>query len=138
MTKKAGQIILVVGLVCILGYAGVWLTYYFAIEKANKEGLEMSCKENIEREFVGRIIDINTFDYSDYMHGRFFNLHIRINGSTKEYIDYHYNLKPNKEILDFAKVGQKAIKNKGEDTFKLADSTGVERTFKIAKCAKIE
>ncbi len=138
MTKRAGKIILVVGLLCILGYAGVWVTYYFAMEKANKEGLEMSCKENIEKEFVGRIIDINTFDYSDFMKGRFFNLHIRINDSTKEYIDYHYNLKPNKEILDFAKVGQQAVKMKGEDTFKLTDSTGIERIFKIAKCAKIE
>ena len=138
MTKRAGKIILVIGLLCILGYSSVWLTYYFSMEKANKEGLEMSCKKNIEQEFVGRIIDINTFDYSDYMHGRFFNLHIRINESTKEFVDYHYNLKPNKEILEFAKVGQKAIKIKGEDTFKLSDSTGIQRTFKIAECAKIE
>ncbi|MFZ4400997.1 MAG: hypothetical protein ACOYO1_13250 [Bacteroidales bacterium] len=104
------------------------------MKKANKEVLEISCKENTEQEFVGRIIDINTFDYSDYMNGQFFNLHIRINDSTKEYIDYLYSLKPNREILDFAKVGQKAIMIKGEYTFKLTDSTGVQRTFKIAKC----
>lgn len=138
MTKRTIMIVLTIGILCLLGYGGFYLKYYFSIQEANKEGLEMACRENKEREFIGRIIDINTFDYSDYMHGRFFNLQIIINDSTKEYVDYHYNLNPNKDILDFAKVGQKAIKIKGEDTFKLADSTGAQRTFKIAKCAKVE
>lgn len=138
MTKRAGIIILTIGLLCLLGYGGFWVSYYFEMQKANKEALEMACRENIEQEFVGRIIDINTFDYSEYMHDRFFNLHIRINDSTKEAVDYHYNLKPNKEILDFAKLGQKVLKVKGQDTFVLTDSTGEEKVFKIAKCAKME
>ena len=138
MTKKIGTAVLTIGLLCLLGYAGFWVKYYFSIQEANKKGLENACRENIEQEFAGRIIDINTFDYDNFMNGRFFNLHIRINDSTKEYVDYHYNLKPNKEILDFAKVGQTAIKIKGEDTFKLTDSMGEQRTFKIAKCAKVD
>lgn len=108
------------------------------MQETNKKGIENACRENIEQEFTGRIIDIETFDYDNFMHGRFFNLHIRINDSTREYVNYHYNLKPNKEILDFAKVGQIAVKTKGEDIYQLIDSTGEKRTFKIAKCAKIE
>ena len=138
MTKKVGITVLTIGLLCLLGYAGFWVKYYFSMQEANNEGLENACRENIEQEFSGRIIDINTFDYDNFMRGRFFNLHIRINDSTKEYVDYHYNLKPNKEILDFAKVGQTAIKHRDEITFILIDSTGTEKRFKIAKCADYE
>jgi hypothetical protein len=114
------------------------LTYYFSIEKANKEGFEKACKENIEQKFQGHLVDINRFEYDNFMHNRFFNLHIKVNDNTNNYIDYHYNLKPNKEILDFAKTGQIVIKIKGQDTFTLIDTTGVCKTFKIAKCAKYE
>jgi hypothetical protein len=138
MTKRARIFFLTIGFLYLLGYGGFYLKYYFSIREVNKKGLEMACSENKEQEFVGRIININTFDYDNFMHGRFFNLQIRINDSTKECIDYHYNLKPNKEILDFARVGQKATKIKGKDTFILTDSVDNQRSFKIAKCARVE
>ena len=138
MTRKDGITVLTIGLLCLIGYAGFWVKYYFSMQEAGKEGLENACRENIEQEFSGRITDISTFDYDNFMHGRFFTLHIRINDSTKGYVDYHYNLKPNNEILDFAKVGQTAVKIKGEDIYQLIDSTGEQGTFKIAECAKIE
>lgn len=137
MHKSTTKIILAIALLCILGYVAFWLMYYFSIERSNKQGLEMACKENREQEFVGKILNIDTFEYDNFMYKRFFNLHIRINDSTKEYIDYFYNLKPNEEILDFARPGQKATKIKGEDRFELTDSTGKKKYFVIAKCAKI-
>ena len=138
MSRKGKIFISTIGLLCLIGYVGFSLKYYISIEEANKKGLENACRMNTEQEFKGRIIDINTFDFDSFMHGRFFNLRIMINDSTKEYVDYHYNLKPNKEILDFAKIGQTAIKMMGEDNYQLIDSTGEQRTFIIAKCARNE
>jgi hypothetical protein len=138
MTKKLKITVGVIGLVLVLGFAGVWLTYYFSAIKANKQGLETACKENIEQEFVGQVFSIDRYEYSDFMHNRYFNIKIRISDTINSYIDYHYNLKPNKELLDFVKTGQKAIKYKDENTFTLIDSTGIEKIFKIAKCADYE
>lgn len=138
MEKKAGIIILLIGLLCIITYAGFWVEYYFAMQEANKEAIEMACKENMERQFEGRLANIERFEYNNDMHNRFFSLHIIISDSTNISIDYQYNLEPNKEILDFAKTGQLAVKVKGEDSFTLMDTTGEKKTFKIAKCAKYE
>ena len=138
MTRKAGIIILTIGLICILGYASVWATYYFSMKKANQEALETGCKENIEQEFKGEIVEVERFEYDNFMHNHYFNLHIKVDNNANEYIDYHYNLKPNKNILSFVIKGQKVVKIKGTNTFTIIDSTGIKKSFKIAKCAEYE
>ena len=138
MTRKAGIIILTIGLICILGYASVWATYYFSMKKANQEALETGCKENIEQEFKGEIVEVERFEYDNFMHNNYFNLHIKVDNNANEYIDYHYNLKPNKNILSFVIKGQKVVKIKGTNTFTIIDSTGIKKSFKIAKCAEYE
>lgn len=138
MVTKAGEIILLIGLLWTVANAGLWVRYYFAIQKANKASIELACKENIEQQFEGRLADIDRFEYDNLMHTHFFNLHIKIRDSSNHYIDYQYLLEPNKEILDFAQPGQWAIKVKGKDTFTLMDTTGNKRIFKISKCAGYE
>jgi hypothetical protein len=139
MTRRGIVIILLaIAMFCLLGYFCMMWMLYSSMSSVNNEQREIHCKEQTAQEFEGRIIDINTFDYSDYMRGRFFNLKIKISDSTNTYVDYHYLLKPNQDILEFAEVGQKVIKSPGKDTFTLVDSTGVQRTFKIAECSPTE
>ena len=138
MNRRVIVLSSIIGLISILGFVGVWAIFYFSSEKANEEGLEMGCKENIEQEFKGRIVEINKFEYDSFMHGKFFNIQIKIYDGLNQYIDYQYNLKPNEDILEFAKVGQKVSKIKGEDIFTLMDTNGLKKSFKIAKCKKDE
>jgi hypothetical protein len=125
-------------LLCLLACAAFWARYYFSVKDANRKGRETACTTEKEQEFLGQIVAINRFEYDNFMHGRFFNLRIKMDKSNPKYVDYHYNLKPNIEILDFARVGQKVVKMKGEDICHLTDSTGLKATFKIGKCAAIE
>lgn len=138
MTKRETRILLTILGFVVLLFVGFWAYYDFSIQESNKEGLEMACNENITHEFEGRIIAIENFDYDKFMHGRFFNLKMKITDSTNAIIDYHYNLEPNTELLEFVAVGQRVIKNKGQNTFVIETDTGERRTFPIAKCADIE
>ena len=138
MNKRVKINIWTIGLVCVLGYTGIWLTYYFSVSKANKKGLEMACKENKEQEFEGQIVSIDRFEYDEFMNERFFNLKIKTQDTLNQLIDYHYNLKPNKDILEFAAIEQRVIKIKGQENFTIIDFNNNKKTFKIAKCANYE
>ena len=105
------------------------------MKRANEEGLKRQCLRNIDQEFRGTLIEVERFEYDDFMHNRFFNLHIKINDSRNEAVDYHYNLTPKtKLILEFAAKGQTIMKRKGQDTFTIVDLRGNKKEFKIAKC----
>ncbi|MCB0766475.1 MAG: hypothetical protein KDB95_04620 [Flavobacteriales bacterium] len=138
MTKREARILLAVGGIAILGFAGFIGHYSCSIQAANGSGLEGACDELVAQQFTGHVVDIETYDYDSFMHDRFFSILILINDTTKEYVNYQFDLKRNRDMLEYASVGQTAIKEEGAITFLLIDSAGELRQFQIAKCAAID
>jgi hypothetical protein len=135
MTKKKTKIwSTIIGAIILIGFGGVYLTYYLSMKDANEKGKHMKCKENMEQSFLGTVTEINRYDYDQFMNKNFFALSIKTNDTTIKFIDYQFNLEPSKNILDFAKVGQTIIKSKNSDSFDLIDNYGIKRTFKIPYC----
>lgn len=135
MLSKTVKIILAIALI---GYTGMWAMYYFSLQNAIKQAVEITCKEKTGQAFRGQIVQVENYEYSDYMFGRYFNLYIRISDTSNYYLDYQYNMKSNEALFEFAKAGQSVIKLKGENTFTLVDTTGSSKAFKIADCDDVK
>jgi hypothetical protein len=136
LTTKTRNVILIVLLVGLFVYGGLWFYIDYSIKQSNLAGLEKSCQANKLADFKGTVKDVERFEYDDYMSGRFLNL--RIETDSGKIVNYHYNLKDNKELSDFVRTGQKTLKAKGMETFILRQPDGTEREFLIADCDKVK
>jgi hypothetical protein len=135
MTKKKAKFwSTMIGALILIGFGGVYLTYYLSMKDANEKGKQMKCKENMEQSFLGIVTEINRYDYDQFMNKNFFALSIKTNDTTIKFIDYQFNLEQSKNILDFAKVGLTIIKKQNSDSFDIIDNYGIKRTFKIPHC----
>jgi hypothetical protein len=137
MTKRDTYVLLAAVGVVLVGFAGFIAYYNHSIRVANKEGLEGACRELAAQHFSGRIVHIDTYGYDSFMHGRFFNVMILIDSTAKQYVNYQYDMKLNRDLLEFAKVGQIAFKKQGSETFLLQRDRGAWKSFRIANCAEI-
>jgi hypothetical protein len=134
MTKKVIIIFSIIVICSVLYYGLFWLRYYLALEKSSEETKLSKCKDGIEEEFSGTIDRVNRYEYSDFMNKNFFALEILTTDSLDKFKTYHFNLKEYRDILDFANVGQRIKKIKGQDTFILNSDRGQERSFTIPDC----
>lgn len=134
MTSKTRFFPIIAVALTIIGFAIIYLIYYLSMQEANENGKKMNCKENIEQSFLGTIIEIKRYEYSEFMKNNFFALSIKTNDSLKKFIDYQFNLETNKNILYFAKKGQTILKVKGNKTFTIMDNYGIQKTYTIPYC----
>ncbi len=124
----------IIALTFLISFLLPHLKLYFAIEKSNKEASISKCKDGILQTFTGTIQEVDRYDYDNYMNKNFFSLHIKTTDSTNKHIDYQFILETNKVVLDFAQAGQQIRKDKGNDFFKITNSSGQQKTFKIPDC----
>lgn len=68
------------------------------------------------------------------MNKDFFCLKIETTDTMNKFIDYQVNMEPYKDILTFAKSGQKILKRKGKDTFVIFIDERNQKTFSIPDC----
>ena len=134
MKSQARNILIGLLAIIIISFASFYYAYYISMQEANEKGKQMKCKEFIEQSFFGTITKIERFEDSDFMNKNFFALSIKTNDSLNKFIDYQFNLEPNKNILAFAKVGQLIFKHKNKDTFELIDHYEKKRTYKLPFC----
>lgn len=118
----------------LLIYFGFWALYYFSMKEANEKGRQMSCQENIQEEFQGKIRTIDRYEYSSFMNENFFGLNIKTNDTLKKSISYQFDIEENKDLLEFVKTGQAIRKERGKDIFLLTTSDGVTKNFKVPDC----
>lgn len=129
-------IILVLAVVIFIGQ--FYVRYYLAIEKSNKESTITDCTDNINESFKGEIYQINRFEYDSYMNKNFFLIKIKLADSLHSYINYQYVLEPYKEILTYARLGQKVIKVKGKNTFTLYLDSNKTKSFSVPSCKELK
>jgi hypothetical protein len=129
----------IIGIIFLGGflyYFGFWAVYYFSMKKSNKEAMEISCVEQTNQSYDGKIDKVLRYEYSGYMNQNFFGLDILTEDSTENRISYQFLIKSNSDLLKFAEVGQAIKKEKGKDYFELTLKNGISKTFKVPDCEK--
>jgi len=124
MTKAKVTKILIwgIGMVLIsvpLYYLGFGAVYYSSMKKANEEAKEISCEEQTNESFDGKIENVLRYEYDGYMQKNFFGLDIITTDSTKNRISYQFEKKLNENLLEFVKAEQKIKKERGKRYFEL-------------------
>jgi hypothetical protein len=132
--KRVGQVVLTFVVIAVLFYVGLWVAYYFATEKSNRETRITRCKEDQEAYFEGEIIRIDRYEYSSFMNSNYFGLEIKTNDTARQFVTYQFDLKSRKTVLDFVSIGQKMRKEKGSTNFILFIENDKRKEFKLPYC----
>jgi hypothetical protein len=106
------------------------------MKKANKEAMEISCVEQTNQSYNGKIQKVLRYEYSGHMNQNFFGLDIVTNDSTENRISYQFLKESNPNLLEFVAIGQGIKKEKGKDYFELTLKNGISKTFKVPDCEK--
>lgn len=129
----------IIGIILLGGflyYFGFWAVYYFSMKKAKKEAMEISCVEQTNQSYKGKIQNVLRYEYSGFMNQNFFGLDIVTNDSTENRISYQFLIESNSDLLELAEIGQEIKKEKGKDYFELTLKNGISKTFKVPNCEK--
>ena len=98
--------------------------------------MEISCVEQTNQFYSGKIYKVLRYEYSGYMNQNFFGLEILTLDSTENRISYQYLIESNSDLLEFAEIGQAIKKEIGNDYFELISKNGTSKTFKVPDCEK--
>ncbi len=129
----------IIGIILLGGflyYFGFWAVYYFSMKKANKEAMEISCVEQTDQSYNGKIQNVLHYEYDEFMNQNFFGLNIVTNDSIENRISYQFLKESNSNLLEFIEIGQVIKKEKGKDYFELTLKNGISKTFKVPDCEK--
>ena len=117
----------IIGIILLGGflyYFGFWAVYYFSMKKANKEAMEISCVEQTDQSYNGKIQNVLHYEYDEFMNQNFFGLNIVTNDSIENRISYQFLKESNSNLLEFIEIGQVIKKEKGKDYFELTLKNG--------------
>ncbi|WP_157358286.1 hypothetical protein [Winogradskyella sp. J14-2] len=106
------------------------------MKKSNKEAMEISCMEQTNQSYDGKIHKVLRYEYSGYMNQKFFGLDIITADSTDNRISYLFLIESNSDLLELAEIGQAVKKENGNDYFELTLKNGISKTFKVPDCEK--
>ncbi|WP_431109404.1 hypothetical protein [Winogradskyella poriferorum] len=106
------------------------------MKKANKEAMEISCVEQTDQSYNGKIQNVLHYEYDEFMNQNFFGLNIVTNDSIENRISYQFLKESNSNLLEFIEIGQVIKKEKGKDYFELTLQNGISKTFKVPDCEK--
>ncbi len=133
MKKTIKSILILLGIGIII-YFGVLLLIVETHKEMSNNSQTESCDFNIQSEFEGEILEIERYEFSEYMKQNFFGIKIITSTPSDSLIDLQFNVKENEDLINYIFKGQRIKKNKGKSKFEIELQNGSNKKFSMPNC----
>ena len=115
-------------------YLGVWGIFVETQKEMDQKSKKEACHFEILSEFEGKIEEIERYEYSKYMNENLFGIKIKISNPNDSFVNFQFDLKKNKKLIEKIYKGQRIKKRKGSSKFQIELKEGIMENFNTPNC----